>query len=780
MRNPVVKRKILYIFWTSFAVIIAAVILMTYRSSNMDDRFDHGECYSLDKDWVVSCAGNYHNNVSLPVSKSIGSYPDPVYFYNTLPDKISDSWYIAIPTSLQNVKVFVGDKCLKEYDGGDGLFKTYIPANEWLFIKIDHKCSGEALKIELNSRLDDYHGCIRKIYYGDAVDISYHIAKTNWHMAFSGSFLTISGILLLILNFIACRQGNSDSSDVYMYDYLIAIGVWFLSSSCLSQGIIGDVTLSRAIEFYSLMFLAIPIIRHIQNISHGRFPAAASIISAMSLISICFITVCVYFFKMDFMDLNWITLLILSVTILYGVYSFIIVKREEPEYFKKLRIFLLGTICFGIGAATEILSTFIDPFSESGIYISAGAILYVICIFIWKLSQYKEESTEREKAISQANAKGAFLANMSHEIRTPVSAMIAADQMILDENNEPEVLSYAKDIKESSRELMSLTNKVLDSARMEYGNLKVFDNDYHTSELITSVYKMIENRIEDINIELRYDHELPAGMCGDIKRIEQVIEYLLENAERHTDTGTIVIGIGKSKKSSGECELVICAADTGCGISEDILGSIFGSFRKDENSSRGMGLGLFLAKRITEMMKGTISVRSIKGVGSVFTVRIPQEITDQLPVGEVDHNEAEENVEIGDIPKWIKVLIVDDSMINIKVVMAIFEEAGVKADYATSGQEALKALSESRYDIIFSDNVMPGMDGEELFARLHESDGINRDTPVVMMTAEDDREFHRKVEEKGFAGVIVKPAEYADIASVIIKLCIGGASHEER
>lgn len=772
-------KKIILVIFVSALLIAIGINVMLFARKGTEDGFNQKDFISFNEGWTVTCGGKSSYNIKLPTSDPVGTYPDPVYFSNKLPDDIRDSWYLAMPTTLQTVRITVDGKELDEYEGGKSLLSTCVPANKWFYVKIDSSMSGKTILIETNSEVTSYHGRLLYVYLGDATDISYRIVRKCWYLPSAGVLLFMSGLMLTILNFFSVKMGNPDFSDIYMYGYLMMIGVWFMMSTALSQGMIGDVALSRAAEFYALMFLPILVLKHIENITHNRFINIAAILSVCSIVSIAFITICVYAFGQDFMTYNWITLAIIAITIIFGAYDFYVVIKEEPDYFKTIRTFTIGTACFGLSAVAEMIFTLVDPLAESGQLIAAGSVLYAIFVLKWKNEKFSEERDTREKALSQANAKGTFLANMSHEIRTPVSAIIAIDQMIMRESNEQQILSYAEDIQLSSLELHALINKVLDSARIEYGKMKIFDSAYSTYDLAAALIELADNKgAGSAKANFKYDHEMPSGLKGDMNRIVQVMGYLFENAVKHTDDGNIVIGMSVKKKSDKDCMLELCVADTGCGIAEEELENIFVSFRKDEHESSGMGLGLYLANNFVKMMNGTISVKSIKSVGSVFTVEIPQKITDNAPVEKICFAE-EESHDYARLTK-LRMLIVDDSPINLRIIITMLREIRADADFTSSGIEALEKAKRKRYDLVIMDHIMPGMDGEETFKRLRESDGASHNTPVIMMTADDDEEYRRKVIKAGFADVLVKPITMKMIEEAVERLGItGGAANAD-
>ncbi len=779
MQKSRLRSTILYIYLAVLGTIIVYVIGFSRRPA-INDGFDNGECSLLTDSWTVTCNNVQHKNVSLPVSDPIGSYPYPVTFERTLPQYISNTWCIAVPSSLQTVKIVIDGITVKNYNGALGMFQTGIPTNAWLFIKLRGSYAGKELKIITNSKLKDYHGCMHMVLMGNDVDIVYYLNSKSWPTVVTGLILAVSGMIMWVLNSAAMRRGDGDHGDTYMCEYLFAIGVWFIASSGMTQAVTGDVTLSRAIEFYSLMFLAIPIIKHIEVISDYLYSDVAVVISVISLCTTAVTTYCVFVCGIDFMYLNWLTLSVLAVTIVFGVCCFIGMRRRNPENFSHYLLYIRGNVYFGIGAVAEIISMFINPYNQSGLFISAGAVAYVAMVFRWRIERNERENEEKERAIRQTYAKGTFLANMSHEIRTPVNAIISIDKMLIRDSHETNIKSYADDIAASSDELLKLINKVLDSARIEYGKMKIFNVAYRTADLIISLRRIAgEKNKKGVYVCLKYDRSMPSRIQGDKLRICQVTEYLVENAVRHTDDGVVVVGISVSRDNESSGMLKIDVADTGCGIDKNEMENIFKSFRKDSRESGGMGLGLSLSKLLTEMMNGTISAESSKGIGSLFKIAIPQAIIDPEETGEVEEcTEPGCQCDMGCLA-GLNVLVVDDSAINLKIMKTMLDEMKAAADTSSKGSDALVALNEKKYDVVFMDHIMPGMNGEEVFESLRRSDSINRNTPVIMMTAEDDRACRLKMENIGFAGVMIKPVVMENMAEMVKSLDIGGISDAE-
>lgn len=389
---------------------------------------------------------------------------------------------------------------------------------------------------------------------------------------------------------------------------------------------------------------------------------------------------------------------------------------------------------------------------------------------------------EKEAADQANQAKSSFLADMSHEIRTPINALLGMNEMIIRESTDAleegsdgkqreafaNIRHYAGNIENAGNNLLSIINDILDFSKIEAGKLEITENDYELSSLISDVSNLIYLRAKDKGLELRIDADegLPNVLYGDKVRIRQIIMNLLTNAVKYTDHGSVTMHIGSREKvfTAGDMmTLEIVVTDTGIGIRDEDVDKLFTKFQRvdlDRNSTvEGTGLGLAITNSLLSKMGGSISVNSNYGSGSIFTVTIPQKIVSCEPVGSVSSGTAMQRPayrEAFRAPE-ARILVVDDTRMNIDVTVGLLKKTEIQIDSAMSGTEAVEKAGAAAYDLILMDQRMPGMDGIEALRVLRKEGGINVVTPVICMTADAIIGAKERYISEGFTDYLPKP-----------------------
>lgn len=318
-----------------------------------------------------------------------------------------------------------------------------------------------------------------------------------------------------------------------------------------------------------------------------------------------------------------------------------------------------------------------------------------------KLIRFATDIKEEQRKAESANeAKSIFLANMSHEIRTPINAILGMNEMILRENRNQQIEEYAMNIYSAGNSLLYLVNDVLDISKIESGKLEITENIYELSSFIHDCYTMVMEKAEKKGLELKVscNPKLPSRLKGDESRLRQVVTNLLSNAAKYTEKGSITLSFDGCDHD-GQLMLTITVKDTGIGISEENMKKLFTQFtRFDMEKNRnieGTGLGLALAKRLTDLMQGTIAMQSAYGEGTSAIITIPQQIVDSEPVGDFQEKylsgaakgiQYRQSFEAPDAT----VLVVDDVRVNLKVIVGLLKSTKVKVDTASSGRQCLE------------------------------------------------------------------------------------------
>ena len=391
------------------------------------------------------------------------------------------------------------------------------------------------------------------------------------------------------------------------------------------------------------------------------------------------------------------------------------------------------------------------------------------------INEIKRVRRQAEKA---SIAKSEFLANMSHEIRTPMNAIIGLNDIIMEECGDTEIYAHAKDVQSAARNLLAIINDILDLSKVEAGKMELVYSDYYLKALASEIIAMMDMAASQKGLILKYecDETIPCGYSGDGGRIRQILINILNNAIKFTKKGYVRTYItGKPGRNEDEETLIFHEEDTGCGIREEDLGTIFEDFRqvdsKRNRSAEGTGLGLAIVKQLVELMEGTIKVESTYGKGTKVTIMIPQRIVDARPVSETpEAPQDEQRITDSFTAPGVKVLIVDDNVINRKVARGFLKNYAFDLTEAESGPEAVELVRNVRYDIIFMDHMMPGMDGIEAAEIIRRDCGENGTAPVmVALTANAMEGMRDHFLKCGFQDFISKPLDRKELNQLLLR-----------
>ena len=417
-------------------------------------------------------------------------------------------------------------------------------------------------------------------------------------------------------------------------------------------------------------------------------------------------------------------------------------------------------------------------FFDIVVAVAISTILILAGLF-FQNAMFKAEQKRADDAI---RAKDEFLASMSHELRTPLNAIIGLSSARLELRDEmsDENKEIMKKINYSGTTLLGIINDLLDVSKIGSGKFELECDEYSTGELISNSINTNKVRIGDKPIEfiVQIAPSLPAVLFGDDLRIRQILNNLLSNAFKYTTEGTVTLDIN-CESAGDETILTIKISDSGMGITEENLPHIFDKYNKLLNAQtryiEGTGLGLSITKDLVGMMNGNITVESIYGKGSTFTARIRQKIIDPTPIGELEskalanfefrekaHNEGLSSLEQKSY-EGCRFLVVDDMDINLFVAREMLLPYNAIVDCVESGQEAIELVSNGdvRYDIIFMDHMMPGIDGIEATRVIHEEldSDYARNIPIVALTANVLVGNEEKFINSGFRSFLPKPID---------------------
>jgi signal transduction histidine kinase len=410
-----------------------------------------------------------------------------------------------------------------------------------------------------------------------------------------------------------------------------------------------------------------------------------------------------------------------------------------------------------------------------------AVVLILTLMIIWNIVRlYKSERTILEYsnlAVKSAKRKGDFLSHVSHEIRTPLNAIIGFSRQMGEEKLTPELRSKVKAIRNSSDVLLMLVNEILDFSKFESGKIKLIIHQFHPLEMLQGVVSMLSILADNKEIKLTEKFELDPRLMlnGDDFRLKQVVINLLTNAIKFTPVrGQINIHAIFEKTADKEQGILkITVQDSGVGIANKNLKKIFEDFTQietpdDPSRELGTGLGLPISKRIVDLYKGSISVKSELGKGSVFTVEVPLEIAKAVAV--VNDEQTDLPV-IASLLKNKRILLVDDIKINLLMLSRFMDKNAVRYDLASDGEEAYKLFKSTQYDLIITDVQMPKMDGLQLTKLIRNvEDNKKSAIPVIGYTGNVSEEERLKCLSIGMNDLLAKPFTENDLIEVLTRV----------
>lgn len=453
----------------------------------------------------------------------------------------------------------------------------------------------------------------------------------------------------------------------------------------------------------------------------------------------------------------------------------------------------------GVSSVSEISFTIVKRLSfwERPIVRLTGIVLVILILFamVWlayrtrkkfigKNQELENLAREHETTIQSSTARSDYLANMSNEIKIPVNVMIrTAEKMEQEDQTEAEKQKSLNLILKSGSEILNQIDETIQLARLESGAVDVLKDPYSITTLVCDVSDRMLKKLEDSQVRLLVDigEKIPDILIGDYEKIKSILNIILDHAFEYTKEGSITLSVDcyetSARRENRHVSLIFSVSDTGTGIQGKEMPHIFDAYYREEGSEespRSKGVALAIAKRLTDIMGGTLEVESTYGAGTTFTLSLMQEKPEKdvrpVPVAEtaatrISREEADR--------MWapdLSALLVDDEEMSRSVLLSSFHQMEIKCDTAASGVSAVDMVLNHQYDLIFLDIHMPVMNGIDTLSEIRsmESDEA-KNVPVIAMTEDATGKNRGQLLSAGFSDVILKPFDYVQFAGIIAK-----------
>ena len=576
------------------------------------------------------------------------------------------------------------------------------------------------------------------------------ILKSGLFILNSVSIFLVAVCVVFFLAFI----GDTDKQDLALFFLCEAVGFALIP-------VLGRKGYERTAKFLFILYIDVGIVILNQSLGSQYF-VSAFFIPAIGL--------SILLFNNDEIRLRNISIIITVISLF--VLEFVLsngpssIEVDSPDFFLQI----------GVLAAAAVTTWLVfNTFSESKD--KAEQRTAELLVIEKELNKELEKNVEQLQLTSvelekTARAKSDFLATMSHEIRTPMNAILGMTNLLMQDDPREDQVEQIEILDFSAKTLLALINDILDFSKIEAGKVEFEKIEFKMDRLVTTIVETFKLTASKKGIELKakYGRGVPKEVIGDPARLTQILNNLLSNALKFTKKGSVELNIKLLKEGEENNRLQIAVKDTGIGIEQDRVDSIFESFTQENTNTQrlygGTGLGLTISKELTELQGGKIWVESKVGKGSTFFVELDFGKAKQTEASNKDEQLAAEETSLD----GIKVLLVEDNIVNQKVMQRYLERWNISLFMADDGKQAIEMLKKQNFDIVLMDLQMPVMDGYEAASIIRKMDDpVKRDIPIIALTAAALKEVKEQVYAVGMNDYITKPFNPAELQDMFDK-----------
>lgn len=730
------------------------------------------ECEPYDAVWSYTDPNGVTSQYRTNEGFSVKNVND-VKLSTTLPENIGDGNCLFILTG-KDLDAYVDGELRNSYRLSYSVFGRNVKG-VWVPITLRRSDSGKELTIiRPNYWLDEFYP--GEVYIGNRLGFAMTLIHDNLFVLFLGFALITFSVVITCICLVYRVRNRRTFPLWYLSTAVLAGALWLLLDNYSYPLFFQNYFVDGIVAYMAIMLLPFPFAAYTNSLLNNRYRKLYYPLCILIIANYIVLTLLHFLGIADYTETMLISNIILGIVAIYCfgviIYDTFSVGHRENFYIS------IGFTVIVVLCIAEIIHLNLPVHTNDGAFAALGLLILLIVALIHEVKRISELRVVTLEAQNANQAKTTFLANMSHEIRTPINAILGMDELILREDTDPKIREYAMNIKGAGTALLEIISDVLDFSKIEQGKMDIVNAEYDSVLLINSIISMIGVKADEKGLDFVKDisETLPSRFVGDEKRIREIMINLLSNAVKYTPKGSITLTVRHENTDNDMAMLIISVKDTGIGIKDSDKDRLFKQFeRLDYNKTRsieGTGLGLAISANLIKLMGGTIDCSSTYGSGTEFIVKIPQLVTDPAPIGGIKTNssvsaEDIQNEELADL-SGVKVLVVDDNKMNLKVTGGLL--GLLKADFTVcdSGTEMLKLITEQKFDVILLDHMMPVMDGIETLEKSKTLEGnLNKDTSYIALTANAIAGARDMYIGCGFSDYLSKPMKLEELSAVI-------------
>lgn len=786
--------KINHIITSVLVLIVAVLCFMAVKVFDIKDMTtSKGGVFDYNNGWVlVRPDGSEEAVGELPYSEP--SKAGDVYYLVKQLEANDAGQTIRFLSADKKLQVTLDGNVIYEFGMSDKRLFGHTPGSITNFIELPTDIGDGKLSIMMVSPYNDYATNICPMVIGEANIVELELIKQNLFNYFICMIILFSAFMLIIMEVIDVVSTQKFTGKLYLGAICLFGAVYHAIETKTLNIFYGNQTLYSILVFVVIMVLPTLMCLYymcsIEDKYKGRFQMNF-LVCATNMVFQFVVQVLDIADFMVIAPLSHAIIIFTVVNIDTTIIQLCIEKYRGNHKLDMNLIFeMIGITSIMLGSVIDIVRFYVAPVGDMGKYGRIGMLIFSIITlaihirmvsvrYIEQVNQNMEIMKLHVKEVEDANkSKSLFLANMSHEIRTPMNSIVGFSEILLKQDMSDEQKEYVENIRESSDNLLSIINDILDLSKIETGKMEIVENEFETKTLIKGVCTQIKSLADKKGIKFTTDISplLPVKFYGDEVRIREILINILNNAVKYTPEGSVTLSVNADEVIGGITTLNVSVEDTGVGISEKYKHLIFHAFEqgdiKKNAGIEGTGLGLSIVRNYVELMHGHIDVESEVGKGSNFKVNIPLRVIDENQIGEMTfEREGKPKSRISDIKVDKNVLVVDDSLVNLKVICRTLEHYGINVTSVDNGPAAVNLCRENMYDIIFMDQMMPVMDGVEAMKKIRDLVGYEKGSShkIVALTANAIKGVEEELLGEGFDGYLKKPLEFEKLEKVLLE-----------